>query len=41
MSNKTEELNDLIEVTRDGKRFYEHARDEVKEERKKQPNKRR
>ena len=31
MSTKTDELNDLIEVTRDGKRFYEHARDEVKE----------
>ena len=30
MSTKTDELNDLIEVTRDGKRFYEHARDEVK-----------
>jgi len=31
MSNKTSELNDLIEITRDGKRFYEHARDEVKD----------
>jgi uncharacterized protein (TIGR02284 family) len=32
MSNKTTaELNELIEITRDGKRFYEHARDEVKD----------
>ncbi|MEH6566578.1 MAG: PA2169 family four-helix-bundle protein [Halopseudomonas sp.] len=31
MSTKTSELNELIEVTRDGKRFYEHAREEVKD----------
>jgi uncharacterized protein (TIGR02284 family) len=29
MSDKTSELNELIEITRDGKVFYEHARDEV------------
>lgn len=31
MSDKTSELNELIEITRDGKVFYEHARDEVKD----------
>tara|TARA_R110000796_G_scaffold47472_2_gene114118 strand:- start:3071 stop:3502 length:432 start_codon:yes stop_codon:yes gene_type:complete len=31
MSDKTSELNELIEITRDGKRFYDHARDEVKD----------
>ena len=31
MSNKTAQLNELIEITRDGKRFYEHAHDEVKD----------
>ena len=30
MSNTATQLNELIEITRDGKRFYEHARDEVK-----------
>ncbi|UYP30369.1 PA2169 family four-helix-bundle protein [Pseudomonas sp. Z8(2022)] len=29
MSSKTAQLNELIEITRDGKRFYEHAHDEV------------
>ena len=27
MSNTATQLNELIEITRDGKRFYEHARD--------------
>lgn len=31
MSSKTAQLNELIEITRDGKRFYEHAHDEVKD----------
>jgi uncharacterized protein (TIGR02284 family) len=31
MSNKTAQLNELIEITRDGQRFYEHALDEVKD----------
>lgn len=30
MTNKTAQLNELIEITRDGKKFYEHAREEVK-----------
>lgn len=31
MSDKTAQLNELIEITRDGERFYEHAHDEVKD----------
>ncbi|MGQ7960029.1 ferritin-like domain-containing protein [Pseudomonas sp. SP16.1] len=31
MSSKTAQLNELIEITRDGKHFYEHAHDEVKD----------
>ncbi|KIP96358.1 MULTISPECIES: PA2169 family four-helix-bundle protein [Pseudomonas] len=31
MSNKTEQLNELIAIIRDGQRFYEHAHDEVKD----------
>ncbi|ERI51908.1 PA2169 family four-helix-bundle protein [Pseudomonas sp. AOB-7] len=31
MSSKTAQLNELIEITRDGQRFYEHAHDEVKD----------
>lgn len=31
MTDKTEQLNELIEITRDGQRFYEHAHDEVKD----------
>jgi uncharacterized protein (TIGR02284 family) len=31
MSNTTEQLNELIEITRDGQRFYQHAHDEVKD----------
>lgn len=30
MTSKTAQLNELIEITRDGKKFYEHARQEVK-----------
>lgn len=29
MSNKTAQLNELIEITRDGERFYQHALGEV------------
>lgn len=31
MSSRTSQLNELIEITRDGQRFYEHARTEVKD----------
>jgi uncharacterized protein (TIGR02284 family) len=31
MNDKSEQLNELIEITRDGQRFYEHAHDEVKD----------
>ncbi|SDF86608.1 PA2169 family four-helix-bundle protein [Phytopseudomonas seleniipraecipitans] len=31
MSDKTEQLNELIAIIRDGQRFYEHAHDEVKD----------
>ncbi|MHA6491871.1 ferritin-like domain-containing protein [Pseudomonas borbori] len=31
MTSKTAQLNELIEITRDGQRFYEHAHDEVKD----------
>ncbi|MGE8496870.1 MAG: ferritin-like domain-containing protein [Pseudomonas sp.] len=31
MSSKTAQLNELIEIIRDGQRFYEHAHDEVKD----------
>jgi len=31
MTNATEQLNELIEITRDGQRFYQHAHDEVKD----------
>ena len=31
MTDKTEQLNELIEITRDGQRFYQHAHDEVKD----------
>jgi uncharacterized protein (TIGR02284 family) len=33
MISKTAQLNELIEITRDGQRFYEHAREEVKDAR--------
>ncbi|WP_339409503.1 MULTISPECIES: ferritin-like domain-containing protein [unclassified Pseudomonas] len=31
MTNTIEQLNELIEITRDGQRFYQHAHDEVKD----------
>ncbi|MES2819218.1 MAG: PA2169 family four-helix-bundle protein [Pseudomonadota bacterium] len=31
MTSKANQLNELIEITRDGQRFYEHAHDEVKD----------
>lgn len=31
MSSKTAQLNELIEITRDGKRFYQHAHEEVQD----------
>ena len=31
MTHTTEQLNELIEITRDGQRFYQHAHDEVKD----------
>lgn len=31
MNSKIAQLNELIEITRDGLRFYEHAHDEVKD----------
>src|SRR5690606_30883915 len=31
MSQATQQLNELIEITRDGQRFYQHAIDEVKD----------
>ncbi|HWV07952.1 MULTISPECIES: ferritin-like domain-containing protein [unclassified Pseudomonas] len=31
MTSKTAQLNELIEITRDGQRFYEHAHDAVKD----------
>lgn len=31
MSRKTAQLNELIEITRDGERFYQHALGEVKD----------
>ncbi|MBM7062570.1 PA2169 family four-helix-bundle protein [Pseudomonas sp. UL073] len=31
MSRTTAQLNELIEITRDGQRFYQHAQDEVKD----------
>lgn len=31
MSTTTAQLNELIEITRDGQRFYQHAHDEVKD----------
>lgn len=31
MTDKTKQLNELIEITRDGQRFYQHAHDEVKD----------
>jgi len=33
MSFKTEQLNELIAIIRDGQRFYEHAHDEIKDQR--------
>lgn len=33
MSHKTEQLNELIAIIRDGQRFYEHAHDEIKDDR--------
>lgn len=33
MSQKTEQLNELIAIIRDGQRFYEHAHDEIKDDR--------
>lgn len=32
MTRTTSQLNELIEITRDGQRFYQHAQDEVKSE---------
>lgn len=32
MSQKTEQLNELIAIIRDGQRFYEHAHDEINNE---------
>jgi uncharacterized protein (TIGR02284 family) len=32
MSQKTEQLNELIAIIRDGQRFYEHAHDEINDE---------
>ncbi|WP_070884697.1 ferritin-like domain-containing protein [Pseudomonas argentinensis] len=32
MSHKTEQLNELIAIIRDGQRFYEHAHDEISNE---------
>ncbi len=31
MTSKTAQLNELIEITRDGQRFYEHAHDAVED----------
>lgn len=31
MTSKTAQLNELIAITRDGQRFYEHAREEVRD----------
>lgn len=31
MNDKIQQLNELIEITRDGQRFYQHAHDEVKD----------
>lgn len=31
MSSKTAQLNELIEITRDGQRFYEHASQQVRD----------
>lgn len=31
MTDKIQQLNELIEITRDGQRFYQHAHDEVKD----------
>ena len=31
MNDKIQQLNELIEITRDGQRFYHHAHDEVKD----------
>ncbi len=31
MTSKTAQLNELIEITRDGQRFYEHAQEAVKD----------
>ncbi|MDP3977870.1 MAG: PA2169 family four-helix-bundle protein [Pseudomonas sp.] len=31
MTDKTAQLNELIEITRDGQQFYQHAHDEVKD----------
>lgn len=31
MTSSTAQLNELIEITRDGKEFYDHAREEVKD----------
>lgn len=33
MSDKTDQLNELIAIIRDGQRFYEHAHDEIKDAR--------
>ncbi|MEB0078332.1 DUF2383 domain-containing protein, partial [Pseudomonas sp. MH10out] len=33
MSDTYAQLNELIEITRDGQRFYEHAAEEVKDPR--------
>ena len=32
MNHKTEQLNELIAIVRDGQRFYEHAHDEIANE---------
>jgi len=31
MTDKIQQLNELIEITRDGQRFYQHAHEEVKD----------
>ncbi len=33
MTDKIQQLNELIEISRDGQRFYQHAHDEVKDAR--------
>jgi len=37
MTRTTSQLNELIEITRDGQRFYQHAIQEVKDARLQRP----